>query len=132
VATPVTSSSSGIGSVAGFGSRLVAFIIDAALANVVALIIDGGYHRGERQSLVIAVAFLLIELIFVAFVGQTPGMRVAGIGVIRYGGDGGRAPLRWVALRTVLLATVILGLFTDSSGRAMHDRAAGTVMIRTR
>jgi uncharacterized RDD family membrane protein YckC len=117
--------------VASFGSRVVAFIIDAALANVIAVIIDGGYHRGERQSLVIALAFLLIELVFVAFVGQTPGMRVVGIGVVNYNGRG-RAALRWVALRTVLLATVIPGLFTDGDGRAMHDRAAGTVMIRTR
>jgi uncharacterized RDD family membrane protein YckC len=131
VAAPETSSSSGIGSVAGFGSRFVAFVIDAALANLIAVIIDGGYHRGERQSLIIALAFLLIELGFVAFAGQTPGMRAVGIGVVREGGRG-RAPFRWVALRTLLLATVIPGLFTDSSGRAMHDRAAGTTMIRTR
>ena len=102
-----------------------------ALANLIAVIIDGGYQRGERQSLVIALSFLLIELVFVTVAGQTPGMRVAGIGVVRADGRG-RAALSWVALRTALLATVLPALFTDRSGRAMHDRAAGTVMVRTR
>jgi uncharacterized RDD family membrane protein YckC len=127
----VTEAESGAGSVAGFGSRLLAFVVDAALANLIAVIIDGGYQRGEHQSLVIAVAFLLIELVFVAIAGQTPGMRVAGIGVVRNDGRG-RAAWRWVLLRTALLATVLPALFVDSSGRAMHDRAAGTVMVRTR
>jgi uncharacterized RDD family membrane protein YckC len=131
VASPVTGAESGVGSVAGFGSRLLAFVVDAALANLIAVIVDGGYQRGERQSLVIAGAFLLIELVFVALAGQTPGMRVAGIGVVRYDGQG-RAAWRWVLLRTALLATVLPALFVDSSGRAMHDRAAGTVMVRTR
>jgi hypothetical protein len=37
-----------------------------------------------------------------------------------------------VALRTLLLATIVPALVVDASGRAMHDRAAGTVMLRTR
>jgi uncharacterized RDD family membrane protein YckC len=131
VAAPVTDAESGAGSVAGFGSRLIAFAIDAVFANLMAVIFTGGYQRGERQSLLIAVAFLLIELVFVTIAGQTPGMRVAGIGVVRYDGRG-RAALRWVALRTLLLATILPAIFTDRSGRAMHDRAAGTVMVRTR
>jgi hypothetical protein len=35
-------------------------------------------------------------------------------------------------VRTVLLATILPALIVDATGRAMHDRAAGTVMIRTR
>jgi uncharacterized RDD family membrane protein YckC len=131
VAAPATEAESGAGSVAGFGSRLIAFFIDAIFANIIAVIVTGGYQRGERESLLVALAFLLIELVFVTVAGQTPGMRVAGIGVVRYDGRG-RAALRWVALRTVLLATILPALFTDRSGRAMHDRAAGTVMVRTR
>lgn len=127
----MTEVQSGAGSVAGFGPRLVAFAIDAVFANLMAVIFTGGYQRGERQSLLIALAFLLIELVFVTVAGQTPGMRVAGIGVVRYDGRG-RAALRWVALRTLLLATILPAIFTDRSGRAMHDRAAGTVMVRTR
>lgn len=117
--------------IAGFGPRLLAFVIDAVLANLAAIVIDGGYRRDEIGSLSVAGAFLLIELFFVTFASQTPGMRVAGICVLREA-DSGRAKFRWIAVRTVLLATIIPALFTDSTGRAMHDRAAGTVTIRTR
>jgi uncharacterized RDD family membrane protein YckC len=122
--------SSGPSSIAGFGSRLLAFFVDAVLANIVALVVVGT-RQDESRGLVVLVAFLLIELLFVSFVGQTPGMRVAGIGVVRER-DSGKARFRWVLLRTALIATIVPALFTDSTGRAMHDRAAGTVMIRTR
>lgn len=131
VASPAAAPGSGPGSIAGFGPRLLAFLIDAVLADLVGIIVTGGYERSNRESLSVGLAFLLIELIFVTVAGQTPGMRVVGIAVVRYDG-GGRAALRWVAARTLLLATVLPALFTDASGRAMHDRAAGTVMLRTR
>jgi hypothetical protein len=58
-------------------------------------------------------------------------MRVVGIGVARADGRG-RASIGWIALRTLLLAALIPAVITDQTGRAMHDRAAGTVTIRTR
>jgi uncharacterized RDD family membrane protein YckC len=119
------------GAVAGFGARLVAFLVDSLVANAIAVIGGGGFHPGGRHNLTVFAAFLAIEVLFVATVGQTPGMRVAGIAVVRMS-DHGRAPLRWVAVRTVLLAFVLPALVVDASGRAMHDRAAGTVMLRTR
>ena len=74
---------------------------------------------------------MLIELLFVSFAGQTPGMRFAGAAVTRFA-DAGRASFTWVLVRTLLLATVLPALVVDASGRAMHDRAAGTIMVRTR
>jgi uncharacterized RDD family membrane protein YckC len=123
--------STGAGAVAGFGARLLAFLVDSLLANAVAVIADGGFHAGGRHNLTVFAAFLAIEVVFIATVAQTPGMRVAGIAVVRMA-DHARVPLRWVAVRTVLLAFVLPALIVDASGRAMHDRAAGTVMIRTR
>jgi hypothetical protein len=58
-------------------------------------------------------------------------MRVAGAAVVRVP-DGGRPQPGWVVVRTLLLAAVLPALIVDAEGRAMHDRAAGTVMIRTR
>jgi hypothetical protein len=58
-------------------------------------------------------------------------MRALGIAVVRMA-DGGRPRAGWVLVRTVLLAAVLPALIVDVSGRAMHDRAAGTVMLRTR
>jgi uncharacterized RDD family membrane protein YckC len=121
----------GPGSVAHFGLRTLAFIVDGVLADLIAIAVNGGFHAGPRQNLSSYLAFLLIELVFVAFAGQTPGMRVVGIGVARYDRRG-RASFGWVVVRTVLLAAVIPAVITDHSGRAMHDRAAGTVTLRTR
>jgi uncharacterized RDD family membrane protein YckC len=118
--------------VAGFGSRFVAFVIDAVLANLIAIAVNGGYHRGDKQSFIIGAGFLLIELVFVAVAGQTPGMRAVGIGVVRADGQARRIGPQWVLLRTFLVGIVIPALFTDKAGRGMHDRAAGTVMLRTR
>jgi uncharacterized RDD family membrane protein YckC len=128
---PDTVPASGPGSVAGFGPRLLAFIVDGILADIIGLVVNGGYHANGRQSLASYLAFLLIEIVFVAFAGQTPGMRIVGIGVAR-ADNGGRPQLRWVLLRTLLLAAIVPALFTDRFGRAMHDRAAGTVMLRVR
>jgi uncharacterized RDD family membrane protein YckC len=58
-------------------------------------------------------------------------MRVAGIAVVRADGQG-RPKLQWVLVRTFLLAIVAPALLIDTDGRAMHDRAAGTVMLKVR
>ena len=129
--SPAPRAEIGPGSIAGFGSRVIGFLVDAVLADLLAIFARGGYHVDGVQNLLSYVAFLLIEIIFVTVAGQTPGMRVAGIAVVRADGKG-RVALKWVLLRTLLLAAIVPALFTDGSGRAMHDRAAGTVTIRTR
>jgi len=121
---------SGPGAVAGLGPRLGAFAIDSVLAIAIA-IISTGPPPGSAYNLVVYAGFLAIELIFLTLAGQTPGMRVAGL-VVMTAADGSKPRLRWVALRTLLLAAVVPALIVDGSGRAMHDRAAGTVMVRTR
>jgi uncharacterized RDD family membrane protein YckC len=131
MSAPDRAPDTGIGSVAGFGSRFVAFVIDGVLADLLAIALNGGFHNNGVQSALSYIAFLLIELIFVTVAGQTPGMRAVGIAVLREDRQG-RPAFKWVLLRTVLLATIVPALFNDGSGRAMHDRAAGTVMIHVR
>jgi uncharacterized RDD family membrane protein YckC len=120
----------GPGAITGLGPRLAAFVVDSVLSIVIA-IISTGPPPGAAYNVVVYGAFLAIELIFVTLAGQTPGMRVAGI-VVMTAADGSKPRLRWVALRTILLAAVVPALVMDASGRAMHDRAAGTLMVRTR
>jgi uncharacterized RDD family membrane protein YckC len=131
VDSPLVSDRPRAGDVAGFGQRFLAFLVDGALADLIALGVNGGYHVGPRQNLTSYVAFLLIEVLFVGFVGQTPGMRLLRIGVAKVDRSG-RAGFGWIALRTLLLAALIPAIITDASGRAMHDRAAGTITMRTR
>jgi uncharacterized RDD family membrane protein YckC len=120
----------GAGSVAGIGVRIGAFLVDSVVSIAIAL--AAGYRPGSRgYDLVVYAAFLLIEIVFVCVAGQTPGMRVAGVAVVRLA-DRGRPRPGWVLVRTLLLATVLPALIVDVTGRAMHDRAAGTVMLRTR
>jgi uncharacterized RDD family membrane protein YckC len=123
---------SGAGSVAGIGTRITAFLVDSVAANLVAgVVFVAGWHPGALRGWIVYGVFLLIELLFVSLGGQTPGMRVVGAIVVR-ANDRGRATPGWVAVRTLLLAFVLPAVIVDVSGRAMHDRAAGTVMLRTR
>lgn len=120
----------GAGSVAGFGSRLLAFFIDGALSVLVAVL--AGFRPGHRgYGLVVYLAFLAIELLFLTVAGQTPGMRAVGVVVVR-ANDGGKPRFHWVLARTVLLAAVVPALIPDASGRPLHDRATGLAMLRTR
>ena len=120
----------GAGSVAGFGSRLLAFLIDGALSVLVAVL--AGFRPGHPgYGLVVYFAFLAIELLFVTIAGQTPGMRAVGVVVVR-ANDGGRPRLHWVLARTVLIAALVPALIPDASGRCLHDRATGLAMLRTR
>jgi uncharacterized RDD family membrane protein YckC len=116
--------------VAGFGPRLLAFLVDAAVSDLIALF--SGRRPGDPvYGYIVLVAFLVIELLFVALAGQTPGMRVAGIAVVR-ASDGGRPAPGWVLLRTVLLAFVAPAVIPDASGRCLHDRGAGTSTVHVR
>jgi uncharacterized RDD family membrane protein YckC len=126
----MTDVTTGPGALASFGQRLGAFVVDSVLAIGIA-VISGRTPGDDGYGLVVYLAFLAIELLFVATVGQTPGMRVAGIAVVR-AVDRGRAKLGWVLVRTLLLAAVVPALIPDRTGRPMHDRAAATLTLRTR
>lgn len=124
---------SGPGSVAGFGPRLGAFLLDAIVAN---LLVGVPYLFGVRYStdgrgLAILAAFLIEEFVLVAFAGQTLGMRALGLKVVRVSG-GGRQRWPWIMFRTLLLGMLVPAVIWDRDGRGMHDRAAGTVVVRER
>jgi uncharacterized RDD family membrane protein YckC len=121
----------GPGSVVGFGPRLVAYLVDGLVAN---LLVGVPYVIGVRYStdvrgLAVYLAFLLEELVLVGLSGQTIGMRMAGIRVVRVR-DAGRQTWPWIAVRTLLLALLVPAFIWDRDLRGTHDRAAGTVVVR--
>jgi uncharacterized RDD family membrane protein YckC len=124
----------GAGAVATTGSRLAAFVLDVlagALIGglVVALLSDP--TPGQR-SIAGNGAFALEVLLLTALTGQSLGMRVLGIRVARLAEPDGPPGFLPAAIRTALLMLVLPALVFDRDGRGLHDKAAGTVVLRTR
>lgn len=115
----------------GFGPRLAAYLVDAVAANLIVgvLFLAGLRYSTDARGLAIYLVFLLEEFILVATSGQTIGMRLLGIRVIRLR-DRGLQSWPWIALRTLLLALLVPVLIWDRDLRGTHDRAAGTVVVR--
>jgi uncharacterized RDD family membrane protein YckC len=62
--------------------------------------------------------------------GGSAGQRLRGLRVIRL--DGRPPGLARSALRTALLVLLIPAVIWDQDGRGLHDKAAGTVVVRAR
>ena len=126
---------SGPGSPATVLRRAVALMIDW----VACLAIASAFFDGA--ALAPLAVFAVENLLLVSTLGSTLGHRIVGIRVRR-------APVRTPdgsltvpaqgsgpgfvagAVRTVLLCLVIPAVVWDADGRGMHDRAAGTVIVR--
>jgi uncharacterized RDD family membrane protein YckC len=121
----------GPGSVVGFGPRLLAYLVDGLVANLLVGVpyIIGVRYSTDVRGLAVYLAFLLEELVLVGLSGQTIGMRMAGIRVVRVR-DSGRQTWPWIAVRTLLLALLVPAFIWDRDLRGTHDRAAGTVVVR--
>lgn len=119
---------SGPGSAVGLGPRFVAFAVDAVLSWLVATIPAGSVHTGIWSTLV----FLVEYAVLVGLGGQSAGMRLTGLRVISVARRTQHAGIGWWAVpRAVLLALIFTVLFTDRDGRGLHDRATGTVVVRS-
>lgn len=117
----------GPGSVSTLSSRAFALFIDVLLAALVA----GLFTAPELPRNWSLLSWFLITSIAVAFFGFTPGMVVLGIRVVRLDGKTMVGPLRTVP-RTVLAGLILPAVILDADGRGLHDRLAGTVVVRTR
>jgi uncharacterized RDD family membrane protein YckC len=117
---------SGAGSVATFGARLLAFLIDSVMSLFVALLLFR-----PLQSWTVSAVFAVEVLLLTAFGGASAGQRIVGMRVVRVT-DGEPIAIPAAIVRTALLVLVIPALIWDSDGRGLHDKAAGTVLVRTR
>lgn len=137
------------GDYVGFATRTVAFVVDGALINLVALIVGGAvslavavFHlpKGIRAVLVVigGIAYILWSAgYFAAFwsaTGQTPGARMMQFRVVSVGRK--TIGLKRGIVRVVGMVLAALPLFLgyvlvlfDGRRRGFHDRFAGTVVI---
>jgi uncharacterized RDD family membrane protein YckC len=124
----------GRGSMARFGRRLVGVIIDwTACQLIAAALFDvplpfAGVASGN-DTLILLGLFALEHLVLVGTAGYTLGHRIVGLRVLSL--DGQRARPFQVLVRTVLLCLFLPAMFWDKDGRSLHDKAAGTLIVRT-
>jgi uncharacterized RDD family membrane protein YckC len=113
---------SGQNSVAGIGRRLLALVIDWAICSVISL----AAFRTQLWALPI---FAIEDFLLTAMIGMTVGKRLLGMRVARIGGG----PIGFLPalIRTLLLLLVVPPLVIDRDLRGLHEKASGTVTIRT-
>jgi uncharacterized RDD family membrane protein YckC len=131
----------------GFGTRGIALVADAALAQLAYLVIGGsiglvaalaGAHRGAVFGSLAGAGWVLVTaLYFVVFwsgAGSTPGMRAMRLRVTTASGappSAARALVRFVGLLLAIapLFAGFLPVFFDPRRRALQDYLAGTVVV---
>jgi len=124
---------SGSGSIARPGRRIAALFIDYLASSLIATAFLG-YDQfalpsdaGITMSAPMTV-FAVLNVLFLPTIGGTPGHRIMGLRIqLVHGG--------WVGLwrpivRTLLLLVVIPAAVWDADQRGLHDKAAGTVLLR--
>jgi uncharacterized RDD family membrane protein YckC len=122
----------GIGSAVGFGRRLAALTVDWLLGYLIAVLFRGAdaLDSPTFSWLVLGVWFV-ITAISVAVFGASAGMIALGIRVASIDSAAVIGVPR-ALLRTAMIAVVVPPLVQDGDGRGWHDRAARTIVVRTR
>lgn len=124
---------SGSTSIARVGRRIGALLIDYVAASILATAFFG-YDQFELPTeagltmFAPMIVFAILQIVFIPTLGGSPGHRILGMRVVRHGGG-------WVGLwrpivRTLLLVIVLPAVIWDADQRGLHDKAAGTILIR--
>jgi uncharacterized RDD family membrane protein YckC len=115
----------GPGSLAGFGSRVLAFCVDALGSALVAGLFTAPRLPGNWSL----AAFAAVTMVTLVAFGQTPGMRLLGLRLAHPRPGERLAPGRAV-VRTALLCLLVPALLVDADGRGLHDRLTDTAVVR--
>ncbi len=122
----------GVSSVAGFGRRFAALAVDWMLGYAIAaLLIGSDALRDPVFPWAVLGVWFVLTAIPVAVFGASAGMTAVGIRVASLDAAAVIGVPRAV-LRTALVALVVPALVRDDDGRGWHDRAARTIVVRTR
>ena len=115
----------GQASIAPAGRRFGALVLDIVLSYLVASALVGKAIPGAWSSAVFFVEYVVLTVLS----GQSVGMRLTGLRVVRVGAAAPVDPLRAV-VRTLLLLLLVPALIWDADGRGLHDKASGTAVVR--
>jgi uncharacterized RDD family membrane protein YckC len=117
----------GRGSIGRIGRRIGALAIDWAIALLVAMFFVP--YESPLHAWVTLGVFVVMQIVFIPTIGGSVGHRLVGLNVVPL--MGGWIGLRRPIVRTLLLAIVVPALVWDSDQRGLHDRIAGTLVIRS-
>src|SRR3569833_2041609 len=117
----------GPGSLASFGSRLLAFCVDALGSALIAGLFTAPRLPGNWSL----AAFAAVTVEPLILFGQTPGMRLLGLRLAHPRPGERLAPWRAV-VRTALLCLLLPALLVNADGRGLHDRLTDTAVVRDR
>lgn len=112
----------GSGSVATFGRRLAALAIDLASAALI------GFAFFDYSPWATNIIFFVVQIVFISTIAGSPGHRLMGMYLVRVTG-GWVGPWRPI-VRTALLFLIIPAVVTDDDNRGLHDKVAGTMLLR--
>jgi uncharacterized RDD family membrane protein YckC len=120
----------GAGSMGRFGRRVLAAVIDWTICQLIAYaVFRVPFGEAGPHSFTPLAIFAVENLLLVSTVGYTLGHRIVGLRVQSLDGRLAR-PLQ-ALVRTVLLCLFLPAMFWDKDGRGLHDKAAGTLIVRT-
>lgn len=124
--------SEGRGSVATTGSRVAAFVVDILAGGLIGGLVNAFVTDPTplQRSLAGNGAFALQVLLLTALTGQSIGMKLVGIRVVRLADRDGALGFLPAAVRLALLCLLLPALIFDRDGRGLHDKAAGTVVVK--
>ena len=122
----------GRGSLASWGSRIGAVLIDwgACMITAIALFGTEVMTGSDWRSWMILATFFVQSTVLTWLAGGSFGQLICRIAVYRLGA-GGLGPLR-ALVRSALLCLVLPALVIGIDRRGLHDMAAGTVVINRR
>lgn len=122
----------GPGSIAKMGRRVVALFVDYTAASLIAAAFFGYRQFVEGQSVLTQftplIIFAVINIVFIPTILGTPGHRIMQLRVMRV--DGAWPGFWRPIIRTALLVIVIPAVIWDQDRRGLHDKFAGTVLVR--
>ena len=122
---------SGPGSLAPVGRRAGAVAIDWIVCMLIANLIHMFTTELGGVAFLGYALWVIMGIVWGWLFARTPGMLLLGMGVARLDVPGAHVGLWRAALRTVLTGVLFPAAMVDADGRGMHDRATGTIVIRS-
>jgi uncharacterized RDD family membrane protein YckC len=123
---------------AGVGSRFVSYLIDAIIINVIGYVLMFTLVAVGADYMSASLIGLPCGLVYFTYFfgsGQTPGMKVMNIKLIRTDGDPeigyGKGFLRWIGM---LISALVIGLgflwiLIDKNKQGWHDKIADVYVV---